>query len=89
MPCAIRRLCIDSPAVSSDGTSDNPPDSSVDSMRENTATWYFNQISPSSGVFNLMRSIWVEPLSLFIQRHRKTPATDQHHQGIAGSNAWH
>ena len=73
MPCEIRRLCIDSHAVSSDGTSDSPPDSKVDSIRVNTATWYFNQTSPNSGIFNLIRSTLVAPLSLFIQRHRKNP----------------
>src|ERR1035441_4043335 len=73
MPCEIRRLCIDSHAVSSDGTSDSPPDSKVDSIRANTATWYFNQTSPNMGTFSLMRSILVAPLSLFIQRHRKNP----------------
>src|SRR5271157_667676 len=73
MPCAIRRICIDSPAVSSDGTNGKPPDSSVDNMRENTATWYFSQMSPSKGIFNLKRSVWVAPRSLFIQRQTKNP----------------
>ena len=48
---------MDSLAVSSEGTSGSPPESKVDSMRENTATWYFSQMSPNIGIFSLTRSI--------------------------------
>src|SRR4051812_33086662 len=75
IPRDIRRLCIDSAEVSSDGTSDRPPESNVDNMRENTATWYFSQMSPRKGVLILTWSIWVERASLFTHRHKKNPTT--------------
>ena len=37
-------------AVSSDGTSGRPPVSSVESVRENSATWYLSQILPKIGM---------------------------------------
>ena len=40
---------IERAAVSSDGTSGNPPVSSVESVRENNATWYLSQILPKTG----------------------------------------
>src|ERR1700733_6700150 len=67
---AIMRLEIDRAAVSSDGTGGMPPSSSVENVRENCATWYFNQIFPNIGIFSRIRSMRFEPLSVRPHRHK-------------------
>ena len=44
-----RREEMERAAVSSDGTSGKPPVSSVESVREKSATWYLSQILPKIG----------------------------------------
>ena len=85
MPFRMRRLLIDAPAVSSDGTSGMPPASRVESMREKFATWYFSQISPSTGNASMARSMRSAPRSVFFQRQKQRtmitarPASEEHH----------
>ena len=55
-------------AVSSDGTSGKPPVSSVESVRENSATWYLSQILPKMGSLTRKLSIKSRPRSVMEKR---------------------
>ena len=52
----ISTVPSDRPVVSSACTNGIPPISNVPSTRANCATWYFVQISPSSGIRIFIRS---------------------------------
>ena len=55
-------------AVSSDGTSGRPPVSSVESVRENRATWYLSQILPKTGRPTRTSSMKSRPRSVMEKR---------------------
>ena len=69
-----RREEMDRAAVSSDGTSGRPPVSSVESVRENCATWYLTQILPAIGSEMRMPSTTSRPLSVMEKRQATTAA---------------
>ena len=63
-----RRDEMERAAVSSDGTSGNPPVSSVESVRENSATWYLSQILPKTGSLTRKPSTKSRPRSVMEKR---------------------
>src|SRR6478609_8164703 len=67
------KLLMEWLAVSRDGTSGRPPDSSVESVLENMAIWYFIQIWPNSGSRYRNASNDLAPLSDRTQK--ATPST--------------
>jgi hypothetical protein len=70
-----RREEMERAAVSSDGTSDRPPVSSVESVRAKRATWYLSQILPKTGRPMRTASMMSLPRSVRRSGRRRTPMT--------------